>query len=158
MHRLIQANRGGLTLIEMMVALVAACIVLLAMSTIMVFGQKSLNRTMQQANLQRDASCAMLQMESSIRNAAGVNIDTGSQGMTIDPNANWIRFWFVPAQKNLKYQLKTRPEQTLLKGVVDVVTFNMDPNTQKAVVLDIQLHNGDCEARMVSTTMMRNIP
>jgi Tfp pilus assembly protein PilW len=143
---------------EMIVALLAACIVLLATSVILVFGQRSLDRTMRQASLQRDAAYAMLKMESSIMGANSVNINTSTKVMTIDPNSNWTRFWYVSAQKDLKYQLKTGPEQTLLSGVVDVVTFNMDPNTNKAVVLDLQLSNQGCEARTASTTMMRNIP
>lgn len=56
-----------MTLMEMMLALIAACIVLLATAVIAVFGQKSWDRTLQQVNLQRDASYAMLKMEESIR-------------------------------------------------------------------------------------------
>jgi Tfp pilus assembly protein PilW len=158
MRRLTQADRAGLTLIEMTVALVATCIVLLTTAIIMVFGQKSWNRTLQQANLQRDTAYAMLKMKLSIRSASDVHIDADSHGMTIDPNAEWMRFWFVPNQKNLEYQLKGGPEQTLLDGTVKSVTFNMDPNTNKTVMVDLHLQNGICEASLLSTTMMRNCP
>jgi Tfp pilus assembly protein PilW len=169
MHRLTQANRAGLTLIEMVVALVAACIVLLATAIIVVFGQKSWGRTLQQANLQRDASYAMLKMEELIRNASTKpQYDAGGQGVKIDPDANWIHFWFVPARKDLEYQLKGEPNQTLLGGIVKNATFgedpclvalrlvdpNVDPN--KAVVINLWLQNGDCIADLNSTTMMRN--
>lgn len=75
--------------------------------------------------------------------------------MTIDPNANWTRFWFVPNQKDLKYQLKVGHEQTLLDGVVKNATFEAGPND---VNVSIELQNGDCEAQLKSTTMWRNRP
>ena len=156
MRRLTQTNRAGLTLIEIAVALVAASIVLLTTAVIMVFGQKSWNRTLRQVNLQRDASQAMLEMRLLIRGATGVRIDADGRGMTIDPNTEWVRFWFVPNQKDLECQLKARSERTILDGVVKGVTFNVDPNTKKTVTVDLQLENGGCEARLLSTTMMRN--
>ena len=143
-------------LMEMIIALVAACIVLLATAIITVFGQKSWDRTMRQAGLQRDASYAMLKMKVLIRGAANVHIDADNQGITIDPNADWVRFWFVPNQKDLEYQFKEGLEETLLDGVVEDVTFNVDPHTNKAVMVDLQLRNGNCEAQLSSSTMMRN--
>jgi hypothetical protein len=140
----------------MIIALVAACIVLLATAIIMVFGQKSWDRTLRQANLQRDASYAILKIKVLISGAANVHIDADNQGITIDPNADWVRFWFVLNQKDLEYQFKEGAEETLLDGVVKGVTFNVDPHTNKAVMVDLQLQNGDCEAQLSSTTMMRN--
>jgi Tfp pilus assembly protein PilW len=166
MHRLTQTNRAGLTLIETMIALIAACIVLLATAIIMVFGQKSWSRTLQQANLQRDASYAMLKMEESIRGASTKDPpDAGGTGEKVYNNAGWIHFWFVPAQMNLEYQLNGQSEKTLLAGIVKNATFsdpnkyvdpNIDPN--KAVVIDLWLQKGDCNIQLRSTTMMRNYP
>jgi prepilin-type N-terminal cleavage/methylation domain-containing protein len=156
MRKLTQTNRTGLTLIEMMIALAAACIVVLTTATILVFGQKSWNRTLQQASLQKDAAQAMLEMRLLIRSASDVRIGGNGREMTIDPNTEWIRFRFIPEQRDLVYQRKARSEQMLLDGIVEGVTFNVDPNTHRTVTVDLQLRSGSSDIRLLSTTMMRN--
>jgi len=148
---------AGLTLIEMMVAIGAACIVLLAMAIILVFGQRSWNRTLQQANLQRDASYAMLKMGRELRAGAKAQLeDSGRVVRITDSNDVWTLFRFVPGQNQLRYQLEGEDEQTLLDDVVEGVTFVVDPNTGMTVTVDLELQDGTCETRMKSTTLMRN--
>lgn len=152
-------SRAGLTLIEMIVALGAACIILLAMSSILVFGQKSWNRTLQQAALQRDASYAILKMARSIR--AGTTAqppDESGQSVKVFNDAGWTLFWFDPSQNQLRYQLEGEQEQTLLDGIVEDATFVVDPNTNRTVTIDLELKDGTCETRLSSTVLMRNYP
>jgi Tfp pilus assembly protein FimT len=144
---------AGLTLIELVVAFSAAVIVFFAMATIMVFGQKSLNRGLQLANLQRDASYANLKIKQSVKNATQAQLDDDGNGVKIYHAAGWIRFWFLPGQKDLRYQLDGENEHTLLDGVVEQANFNVDGSK---VVVDLELLDGNCEARVASTTMMRN--
>jgi prepilin-type N-terminal cleavage/methylation domain-containing protein len=153
---LIRPTHSGLTLIELMVAIGIGCIVLLSTALILVFGQKSLNHGLQQATLQRDASYAMLKAKQSIRTGTQAVLDADGQGVKIYHTAGWIRFWFVPGQKDLRYQLEGESEQTLLDGVVNVATFEVDSTTHKTVTVGFVLQNGDCEARLSSTTFMRN--
>lgn len=156
MRRTKVTNRAGLTLIELMVAVSIGCIVFLATAAMLFFGQKSLNHGWQQANLQRDASYAMLKIRQSIRGATQTQLDIDGRGVKIYHNATWIRFWFVPAQNNLQYQLEGEQEQTLLGGVVENATFEVDPNTHRTVTVDFELRNGNCKAHFLSTAMMRN--
>ncbi len=144
---------AGLMLIELVIAFSAACIVFFAMAIIMVFGQRSLNRGLQQANLQRDASYANLKIKQSIKGATQAQLDMDGNGVTIYHGAGWIRFWFLPGQKDLRYQLDGEDEQTLLDGVVEQADFNVDGSK---VIVGLELLDGNCEARFVSTTMMRN--
>jgi Tfp pilus assembly protein FimT len=153
-----QAPRGhrrdaGLTLVELAIAFATAAIVFFATGTIMVFGQRSLNRGWQQANLQREASLAMLKMKQSIRGATNATLDEDGNGVKIYHSAGWIRFWFVPGPKDLRYQLEGEQEQTLLDGVVEQADFAVDASK---VTVDLALLEDDYEARLVTTTMMRN--
>jgi prepilin-type N-terminal cleavage/methylation domain-containing protein len=156
MRRTKVTNRAGLTLIELVVAMSAGCIVFLATAAMLFFGQKSLNHGWQQANLQRDASYAMLKIRQSIRCGNKADLEGDGEGLKIYHNATWIRFWFVPAQNNLQYQLEGEQEQILLDGVVENATFEVDPNTHRTVTVDLELRNGNCEAHFLSTAMMRN--
>jgi hypothetical protein len=144
---------AGLTLIELVVAFSTACVVFFATAIIMVFGQRSLNHGWQQANLQRDASYAQLKIKQSIRGATQATLDEDGNGVKIFHAAGWIRFWFVSGPKDLRYQLEGEDERTLLDGVVENATFNV---TGSKVTVNIELQNGDCEALLATTTMMRN--
>lgn len=144
---------AGLTLIELVVAFSMACIVFFATATILVFGQRSLNHGWQQANLQRDTSYAMLKMKQSIRGATLATLDGDGNGVKIFHTAGWIRFWWLPGPKDLLYQLEGEDQQLLLDGVVDNADFNVDGSK---VTVGLELQNGDCEAQLSTTTMMRN--
>jgi prepilin-type N-terminal cleavage/methylation domain-containing protein len=149
-------NRTGLTLIEMMVALAAGLIVMLGTASLLALAQKSWNREWDQANLQRDVSRAMLKVKQSIRNGTNAQLDADGYGVKIFHTGGWIRLWFVSGQKDLRYQLEGETEQTLLDGVVQDATFEVDATTNKTVTVGLELQKGNCEAQLSSTTMMRN--
>jgi prepilin-type N-terminal cleavage/methylation domain-containing protein len=144
---------AGLTLIELVVALSLACIVFFAAATILVFGQKSLNRGWEQANLQRDASYAMLKMKQSIRSATQATLDEDGNGVKIFHTAGWIRFWWLPGPKDLLYQLEGEDQQLLLDGVAEQAHFTVGGNK---VTIDLTLENNNYQTHLLSTTMMRN--
>jgi type II secretory pathway pseudopilin PulG len=149
-------RRFGLTLMEILVALAAASIVILATAIILVFGQESYNRTWQQANLQRDAANTMLRIKQSIRNATSVQIDSDTLGIKIFRPTGWITFRYVAGQHNLQYQLEGEEERTLLSGTVSNATFSTDTSSHKTVTVGLELTQGYCTAKMTSTTLMRN--
>jgi hypothetical protein len=147
------SRAAGLTMIELVVAFSAALVVFFAAATILVFGQRSLNRGWEQANLQRDTSYAMLKMKQSIRGAIGATLDEDGNGVKIFHAAGWIRFWWLPGPKDLQYQLDGEAEQTLLDGVVDNVIFEVDGNK---VTIDLELVKNNYQTHLSTTTMMRN--
>jgi prepilin-type N-terminal cleavage/methylation domain-containing protein len=146
----------GFTLTEMLVALAAASVVILATAIILVFGQRSINRDWQQANLQRDAAYTMLRIKRSIRNATSVQIDTDALGIKIFRPTGWIRFRYEAGQHNLQYQLEGEEERTLLSGTVSNATFAIDTSSPKIVTVGLDLAQGVCKTRITSTTLMRN--
>jgi Tfp pilus assembly protein PilW len=149
-------NRAGLTLLEMMVAICIGLIVLLTMAVILIGGQRSMDRTLQQANLQRDASQTMLKIKHFIRTASGAEVNPDGNEVTIYSDGGWAKFRFVRTQKDLRFQLEGEDEQTLLDGIVDNASFELDPLNNKAVNVELQLHNNAAEIRLLSTAMMRN--
>jgi type II secretory pathway component PulJ len=149
-------NRTGLTLLEMMIALGIGCIVLLTIAIVLIGGQRSMDRTLQQANLQRDASQTMLKMKHFIRTATSAEVNPDGNEVTIYYAGGWARFRFVRTQKDLRFQLEGEEEQTLLDGIVDIAAFEIDPANNKAVNVELQLQNDAGEIRLLSTTMMRN--
>jgi hypothetical protein len=147
---------AGLTLIEMVVAFSAALIVFFATGIMMVFGQRSLNHGWEQANLQRNASYAMLRIKQSIRAGTLAQLDEDGRGVKVYRPAGWIRFWFVPAQRDLRYQLEGEEERTLLDNMVESMTFEIDSDSHKTVTVGLELQKDNCEARILSTTLLRN--
>jgi prepilin-type N-terminal cleavage/methylation domain-containing protein len=153
MKRITQTNRTGLTLIEMMVALSVGCVFFLATSFIIVAGQRSWDRTLQQATVQRDVSFAMLTMKRSIVAATKTELDTDDLGIKVYRSTGWIRYWFEPEKKNLRYQVEGQDEQMLIIGSVQNATFDV---SGKSVTVSIELKQNSCEAHLLTTTTMRN--
>jgi prepilin-type N-terminal cleavage/methylation domain-containing protein len=146
----------GLTLVEMLVALAAASIVILATAIIMVFGQQSYNRSWQQANLQRDAAYTMLRIKQSVRNATSAQLDEDELGIKIFRPTGWIIFRYEPEQHDLRYQLEGEEERTLLDDKVSDATFEIDASNHKIVTVGIELSKGSCTTKITTSTLMRN--
>ena len=156
MSKMTPTNRTGFTLIELVAAVAVGLIVMMGTTLLLALAQKSWNREWDQANLQRDVSLAMLKVKQSIRNGTTAQLDADGHGVKIYHTAGWIRFWFVPAQKTLLYQLEGEAQQTLLNGTVQNATFVVDTTNHKTVTVGLELQKGACEAQLSSTTMMRN--
>jgi prepilin-type N-terminal cleavage/methylation domain-containing protein len=156
MSKITLTNRTGFTLIELIAAMGLGLVVMLGTSSLLALAQRSWNREWDQANLQRDISRAMLKIKQSIRNGTQAQLDADGHGVKILHTGAWIRFRFVPDQKDLRYQLEGETERTLLEGVVENATFEVDAATNKTVTVGLELQKGNCEAQLSSTTLMRN--
>ena len=141
----------------MLTTVALGCIIILATALVMVFGQQSYNRNWQQANLQRDTANTMLRIKQAVRVATSTQLSTDQKTITITRPTGWIKFRYVPGQKNLNYQIQGQEEQTLLSGTVTNATFAIDAsNNNKTVTVSLQLTQGVCTTSMSSTTLMRN--
>ena len=149
-------SRWGLTLFEFLVTICAASIVILASAVILVFGQNSLDNEWQKVNLQRDASYAMLRIKQAIRCASSAQVEDGGNAITIYNNSGWIKYSFDPYMKNLLYQFEGEDENILLEGVVESVTFEIDPVSKNAVTFGFELKNDDFQTSTSTKAMMRN--
>jgi hypothetical protein len=148
--------RAGLTLIELMVAAAAVTIVLFAAAIMLVFGQKSWNNELLRANLQRDASYAMLKVKRSISSATQAQFDKDELGVKLSQLSGWVKYRFIPDEKKLCCQVEGEEEKTIFDGTVEDVKFAIDPGTNKMVLVDIELQKNNCNVRLSSKTLMRN--
>ena len=149
-------TRAGLTLIEIMVAMISASLVILATGSILIFGQRSLDREWQHVNLQRDLSNAMLEIKHTIRGANKAEIEADGKEVKIYNTAGWTRYIFNPRTKSLRYREQGQDKQTLLYGIVESASFVIDPNNNSAVTVTIKLQQDQYEAQATSTINMRN--
>jgi type II secretory pathway component PulJ len=149
-------NRAGLTIIELMVAMVSASLVVLATGSILIFGQRSLNRQWQHVNLQREVSNTMLEIKHTIRGANKALLEADGLTVRIYNSAGWTRYMFSPETKSLLYQKQDQEEQTLLLGLVESASFVIDPTTNSTVTVTIKLQQGEYQAQATSTINMRN--
>jgi prepilin-type N-terminal cleavage/methylation domain-containing protein len=153
MRRRIEPNRQGLTLIEIIIAISIGSIIFLATALIMVPVQKSWDRTMMRANVQRNASFAMLAMKRSIITGTRVELDADGEVLTVHRDTGWIKFRYEPTEKTLLYQFEGQDEQTLVLGTVEAANFYVNNNS---VTVNIELEKDGYVARLLTTTTMRN--
>jgi type II secretory pathway pseudopilin PulG len=149
-------NRPAFTLVELLVTILAAMIVIMASAVILIFGQNSLDTEWRKVNFQREASYAMLRIRQAVRCASNAELEDDGNTIKIYNNSGWIKYKFDPDRKNLLYQFEDEDEQILLEGVVESVTFKIDPVSKNAVTFGIDLKNDDLESRNSSKVMMRN--
>jgi prepilin-type N-terminal cleavage/methylation domain-containing protein len=153
-------SRKGFTLIELMVAIVASAIVVLAAGIVIVIGQTSWNQTWKKVNLQRDASYAMLRMSQSIKAATSAAADVNGPVLNIkikDPNTGTIKtitFSYVADTNNLQCQIVGEQSQTIINGKVEYLQFKVVGNN--TVTIDLSLKKDDAQAHFISTVMIRN--
>jgi prepilin-type N-terminal cleavage/methylation domain-containing protein len=149
-------RRFGFTMVEMLVTMAAASVAILATAIILVLGQELYKRSWQQACLQRDAAETMLRIKQSIRSANSAQLDADGLGIKIFRPTGWIKFRYKAGQHDLGYQLQGEEERTLLAGTVSNATFSIDTSSHKTVTVNLELSQGRCTAKMMSTTLMRN--
>lgn len=146
-------SRKGLTLIELVIAIVAGVVLVLAAGTILFIGQIFWNQAWKKVNLQRDASYAMLRMSHSIK--AGTAAELLADGKTViiyRSGGDYIRFFWTEGTRDLKSQIEGKPE-IILNNKVEDLQFNVEGNK---VTIDLELKEDDAQAHFISTVMMRN--
>jgi len=147
-------SRKGFTLAELIVAIVASAVVVLAAGIVIVIGQTSWNQTWKKVNLQRDASYAMLRMTRSIQAATSAEKSPNGRVLYIPKQSNPnITFSYVADTNNLQCQIGGQT-QTIINGEVKDLQFNVVGNN--TVTIDLSLKKDDAQAHFISTVMMRN--
>jgi len=152
-------GQKGFTLIELTIAIITGTIVIVAVGSILFYGQKSWNNTWKRVNLQRDASYAMQRMTRPVKAGTSARVEANGRGLRIynDIEGVWRRFFVQPAANNL--MLKTAiigeslSDETILDGKVEDLQFNVTGTT---VRIELKLREDNLQTHFVSTVMMRN--
>ena len=145
-------RQKGFTLLELMMASVAATIVVVAAGTILFVGHTSWNKAWTKANLQRDASYAMLRMSRLIRAGASAQPDSDGKALTINTEAGQTRFFTVAEAEKLTLKAEADAVTSMNNKVQDL-QFNVEGNK---VTISLTLKEGDVQTHFVSTATMRN--
>jgi len=152
----------GFTLIELTIAMLIGAIVILAAGMILFYGQKSWNNTWKRANLQRDASYAMLSISRPIKAGTSAQVEGNGEGLRIynDKEGLWRRFFVQPAANNLMLKSEiveivggNSISKTILDDKVEALQFNVTGTT---VSIDLKLREDNLQTHFASTVMMRN--
>ena len=149
----------GFTLIELTIAMLIGAIVILAAGMILFYGQKSWNNTWKRANLQRDASYAMLSISRPIKAGTSAQVEGNGEGLRIynDKEGLWRRFFVQSASNNLMLKSEIVGDnsisKTILDGKVEALQFNVTGTT---VSIDLKLREDNLQTHFASTVMMRN--
>jgi prepilin-type N-terminal cleavage/methylation domain-containing protein len=144
-------SRKGFTIVELMVAVMASAIVVLAAGIVVVIGQTAWNQTWKKVNLQRNASVAMLRMSKSIKSATSATVDPNGKILNIT-DGNTVSS-YVMDTNNLRYIVGGQT-QTVISGEVNNVQFSLVGNN--SVTIDLSLKKDNAQTRFISTVMMRN--
>lgn len=146
-------SRKGLTLVELMVAIAAGIIVVLATGMVVFLGQTSWNDSWRKVNLQRDASYAMLKISQSVKSATAASVDAEGEVLTITQGISTITFSYLDASGDLECDVDGNTE-TVIDGKVGDLQFSVEGNK---VIIDLTLEEGEAQASFASTVMMRNL-
>jgi prepilin-type N-terminal cleavage/methylation domain-containing protein len=146
-------RQKGFTLIELMIAVMAGVVLILAAGMVLSIGHTFWNKSWEEANLQRSASYAILIMSHSIRAATSAQEEAGGTALKIQKQGTSdIRFSYVEATNELRSQFGAQPE-TVINDTVEDLQFNV---VGKKVTIDLRLQKDNAQTHLVSTVMMRN--
>jgi len=148
-------RQRGFTLVELMVATLASIILVLATGMLMSIGHNNWNAAWKRANLQRDASYAMLRMSRPIRAGTSAQVEADGKGLKVYTEGGWMRFFVAPGASRLTLKSETgvNAPETILDDKIEYLQFNVTGNT---VTIDLKLKEDDLQTHFVSTIMMRN--
>ena len=145
--------RKGFSLVEIMMAVVAGSIVLLATGSVLISSQRSWVKSWEMANLQRSSSYALLRMTRSIKDGASAEVEDDGTAITIHRKDDWIRYSWPSGTNDLKCQVKGGQMQPILDGNLQSITFTLNGNK---IGIDLKLQKDDLQNHFVSTVTMRN--
>jgi hypothetical protein len=148
-------RQKGFTLIELTITTLTGAIVIVSAGIILFFGQRTWNSTWDRANLQRDASYAMLRITKDIKAAASAHVEESGKALKVYNGTDWVRFFSEQGGSMfaLKRQTSEGSSETVLEDNMEEVLFTMTGST---VTIDLKLKDYNLETRFASTVMMRN--
>ena len=143
----------GMTLVELMVAVLIGVIVIIGASSVIGGGYKSLNKGFKRVSLQRDASYAMYVFSLPIKEATGATIGEEDSMVTIDNrDGTKTSYYLDSTDKELKRRKDENTPNVIIKNVENL-GFTLDGNR---VHINMLLKKDDLLVDFTSTIMMRN--
>jgi len=148
-------RQKGFTLVELICAIMATLILVLAGGTVLATSHSSWNSSWEKVNLQRDASQAMLKINHHIKAGIAAELEDDGKAIKIYKDSEWIRFFIEQesGSKNLKCEPEGKTVETIINGNVKYLQFDVVDNR---VRISLILEKGDLEIHIISDVMIRN--
>jgi len=143
----------GFTLAELICAIAATLIVILAGGAVLATSHISWNRSWKKVNLQRDASYAMLIISRHIKAGTSAVPEDDGKAIKIYKDANWIRISLDQGSNDLKCESGGKTADTIIRGNVEDLKFDVDNNK---VTISLILKEDDLVTHFVSDATVRN--
>ena len=148
-------RQKGFTLVELICAIMATLILVIAGGTVLATSHSSWNSSWEKVTLQRDASQAMLKINHHIKAGTTAELEDDGKAIKIYKDSGWIRFFLEQESGsiNLKCEPEGRTVETIIHGNVKDLQFEVDDNM---VRISLILEKGDLEIHYISDVMIRN--
>ncbi len=142
-------NKKGLTLVELMVAVIVLSIFILAVGTIVITSWKFWNSGWEQVRLQRDASYAFARIERIVRSGNSATVLGGGSGLQVTEGGTTYIFQL----SGDVLQLTTGGNTEDVASGVNNVNFLIAGDT---VTVTLALQDGNSYADFRTTILLRN--
>jgi len=147
-------GQKGFTLIELMIVGFIGAIVVLATGMVLFTSQTFWNKAWEKANLQREASYAMVRMSRVIKAGRLAELEENGRAIKIYNEADWEGFSCVEGTNDLQYHPPGGAQsETIINDNVENLQFNVEGNM---VTTTLKLEKDNLQTALVSTVMMRN--
>jgi len=146
-------TKKGFTIVELLMSLTVSSVLILSAGVVLIGGHNMWNRGLKRANLQRDASFAMLKINRLIREGNSAVLEDEGSSIKITKESNWIRFYHDQNVDSLMLEVQDQDPVAIVEGTVNKLEFQMQP---KIITLTLSLKEDDYKIDYISTVMMRN--
>lgn len=146
-------TKKGFTLVEILITIMVASILIVSAGIVLAGGHTIWNNGLKRANLQRDASFAMLKINRLIRQGHNAVLEDDGKSLKITNESSWIKFYHDENADNLILEAQDELPVTIVEGTVDKLEFKTQP---KIVTVTLTLKQDNYEIAYISTVMMRN--
>ncbi|MBN2594457.1 MAG: prepilin-type N-terminal cleavage/methylation domain-containing protein [Sedimentisphaerales bacterium] len=154
----------GFTLVEILIAVLASAIVILAAATCLVIGHRILGKAWRMTILQRDAALVMDMLVRPVKECTSTEIHEGGRTIIVsDRFGSWQSFSFRPEENEIYRQFEEQEPYPMLQSLprldttgpcrVENLIFNVQENRLE---IYMELKKDDLITHLASTVTMRN--
>lgn len=146
-------HNAGFTMVELLVALVAASILAITTGITLVYGHSGWHRNNAAMELQRDATLAMYRLSRAVRGASAADVTTSASQLTIQTTQFRVNGYHLLYDPNTGID---GDEVVIVDGRLKTFTVtSLAAGTGVSIILELQNQNGDEITITNATTAFR---
>ncbi len=145
-------NKKAFTLVELLMAMLAGAIVILATGTAIKSGHTYWDDAWTKANLQRDATYMMEVLTGPIRMCNWAETENNGTSIKLHSDGTWTRYYWDQDDNTVKKQLEAEDPEIVLYNVTGL-SFTVQVTK---VTMSITVSKGSEQSSLDTTVMIRN--